>query len=411
METAVTIASLNSSNICPEEIVKNKDLHTGVAFDNFDRYVDTANGKDTLHDTVGIIYQTIIENEDVIEETSQQLQDMSTNIETIVESFDEVGNRRSNKRKRAFDVIISEIVPYTKKPKMTDQLLPLSSDLRNETLPISMNLINKQYFMWMLCHDLKIQKTHMWVGFHHNLNKDVNNKKEKICYLTPINESPTSVSVVVETMKQSQKIASEIELPYINVTYDLAIAKIAIQVQFTEKPVYDNLFIHLGPFHIMLALFRATGKYIDDCGIMNIAVESEIIASGSIDGFLKGKYFNRYKRLHPIMALGLEILCFQSYLEKENIKIDENVSNRLFIFTDNNESFENVIEDEEISTLMTEYQIYKENCRNGVFGKTPQYYAIYIDLVHCYQLLSRSIRTGDFSFIHFVKNIKYILRY
>lgn len=26
-----------------------------------------------------------------------------------------------------------------------------------------------------------------------------------------------------------------------------------MQVQSTEKPVYDNLFTHLGPFHIMLA--------------------------------------------------------------------------------------------------------------------------------------------------------------
>ncbi|CAH0730927.1 unnamed protein product, partial [Brenthis ino] len=75
-------------------------------------------------------------------------------------------------------------------------------------------------------------------------------------------------------MKQSQSIAAEIGQPCINVTYDLAIAKIAMQVQSTEKPVYDNLFVHLGPFHIMLALFRAIGKFIDDSGIMNVAVES-----------------------------------------------------------------------------------------------------------------------------------------
>ncbi|CAH1112528.1 unnamed protein product [Psylliodes chrysocephalus] len=33
-----------------------------VAFDNFDRFVDTLNGKETLHDTVGIIYQNIDDN-------------------------------------------------------------------------------------------------------------------------------------------------------------------------------------------------------------------------------------------------------------------------------------------------------------------------------------------------------------
>lgn len=42
-------------------------MHTGVAVDNLDRYVDTATSKDTLHGTVGIIYQTVIENEETIE--------------------------------------------------------------------------------------------------------------------------------------------------------------------------------------------------------------------------------------------------------------------------------------------------------------------------------------------------------
>ena len=33
---------------------------TGVAWDNFDRFVETVSGKDTVHDTVGIAYQTVI---------------------------------------------------------------------------------------------------------------------------------------------------------------------------------------------------------------------------------------------------------------------------------------------------------------------------------------------------------------
>ena len=32
-------------------------VRTGLAWDNFDRFVETSSGKDTLHDTVGIAYQ------------------------------------------------------------------------------------------------------------------------------------------------------------------------------------------------------------------------------------------------------------------------------------------------------------------------------------------------------------------
>ena len=32
---------------------------TGLAFENYDRFVKTLTGEDTLHDTVGIAYQTV----------------------------------------------------------------------------------------------------------------------------------------------------------------------------------------------------------------------------------------------------------------------------------------------------------------------------------------------------------------
>ncbi|KAK9873498.1 hypothetical protein WA026_022910 [Henosepilachna vigintioctopunctata] len=50
---------MQKSTICPEAITKNQNLCTGVAVDNFDRFVETKSGKDTLHDTVGIIYQNV----------------------------------------------------------------------------------------------------------------------------------------------------------------------------------------------------------------------------------------------------------------------------------------------------------------------------------------------------------------
>lgn len=57
LETEATFTSCELSEICPEGIVRTPDLYTGVAFDNYDRFVETTTGKDTLHDTVGIIFQ------------------------------------------------------------------------------------------------------------------------------------------------------------------------------------------------------------------------------------------------------------------------------------------------------------------------------------------------------------------
>ena len=73
-----------------------------------------------------------------------------------------------------------------------------------------------------------------------------------------MNESPTSIPVVGETLKRSQKVAEECNKYSISVTYDLAIAKVGMQLQAEENLTYDHVFIHLGPFtspvHFFLCL-------------------------------------------------------------------------------------------------------------------------------------------------------------
>ena len=42
---------------------------------------------------------------------------------------------------------------------------------------------------------------------------------------------------------------------------------------------------------------------------------TDVLASGSLNGYLSGKHFNRCKRLHPILALAFEILHFLAFLK------------------------------------------------------------------------------------------------
>lgn len=83
VETEATYTSLQKSNVCPELIKKLPYLCIGVAFDNFDRFVETTNGKDTLHDTVGIIYQNVDLN---VPDDSQSMDSSAVNNEVILDS-------------------------------------------------------------------------------------------------------------------------------------------------------------------------------------------------------------------------------------------------------------------------------------------------------------------------------------
>ncbi|KAG8330800.1 hypothetical protein J6590_054919 [Homalodisca vitripennis] len=80
-----------------------------MAFDNYDRFVDTKTGKDTLHDTVGIMYQDIIPKDDNVEEEEEE------------EIEDNGGCKRDRPRRRSFETIDFELPQCAKKlKKMSD---------------------------------------------------------------------------------------------------------------------------------------------------------------------------------------------------------------------------------------------------------------------------------------------------
>ena len=59
IETELTYAANEKDILTPSGMNIDANACTGLAFDNYNRFVGTLTGKDTLHDTVGIAYETV----------------------------------------------------------------------------------------------------------------------------------------------------------------------------------------------------------------------------------------------------------------------------------------------------------------------------------------------------------------
>ena len=88
-------------------------------------------------------------------------------------------------------------------------------------------------------------------------------------------------------------------------TYDLAIAKMALRIQAEESPKFDNGFVNLCTFHVEVPYSTAIGKFIAESG----------------PTFLLSKCVNQ------LLAAALEVLHFQSFLETADV--DTNLTNVL----------------------------------------------------------------------------------
>lgn len=108
-------------------------MGTGVAFNNFDRFFDICTGKDTLHDTVAILYQNESSNTGTDCSNLDNCDDRSVTENLIgslsppsIEPGASSGQRNRSKRRRIFDAIIPELESYSKKSRMIETLIAIN---------------------------------------------------------------------------------------------------------------------------------------------------------------------------------------------------------------------------------------------------------------------------------------------
>ena len=150
---------------------------------------------------------------------------------------------------------------------------------------------------------------------------------------------------------------------------------------YTEKYISQKIC-----FHIELAYFNAIGKYINESGGPFILTESGVLAPGSLNGFIKGKQYNRCKRLHTLLVAALEILRIEEFLGSDGDNTIALISAKEEINKKNEKPF--LIEN-------LSGNLNAKETSEGAYGCTAQNWIGYIQLVMNWFNLSRSIREGD----------------
>ena len=187
LETELTFTVTSASKISPPGLVPDSSLTVGIAYDNFDRFVKTLSGKNTLHNTVSIVYQF------VSEETSRAA---ATTLENRPSASGDSTSRR--KRRRTFKSFGVDIKPRHKKPKISSiELMPLGCTDQQQ-IPESYQLVKVNDLLRMIQFSILPKSTPMWVGWNAQYRIDMKATKN-VWYLPAMNQSPTATAVVKET--------------------------------------------------------------------------------------------------------------------------------------------------------------------------------------------------------------------
>ena len=92
-----------------------------------------------------------------------------------------------------------------------------------------------------------------------------------------------------------------------------------MEIKWKNSEVFKKVVIRMGAFHTLCTLLSIIGERFASAGLTDLAVESGIIAEGSITSMLEGRHYNRgvcfCKLVHEAL-LRLAWTGFYSWLEE-----------------------------------------------------------------------------------------------
>ena len=135
------------------------------------------------------------------------------------------------------------------------------------------------YLLWIILRKLNAtdQTVSTYSGWRihvKKLNSSTGLKKTVLTYLPPINAKVTEFATIYQYLRYLQRLAAEVNMPYVNVTLDVGAAMNAERMLWNYPDTFKNVLIHLGDFHFMKENFGVMGKIIKGSGFEDVIFQA-----------------------------------------------------------------------------------------------------------------------------------------
>ncbi|KAI8521965.1 hypothetical protein Bbelb_017190 [Branchiostoma belcheri] len=379
ISTALCLQKLsNTDGDVPLPSTLRNQAFTTLAWDNIDRLEETVSGGGTSHRVNGIAVQTKMTE--------------STEVKPLPSV--------PKTKRRSIDVPQPTLPTYNVGQREGPEPCP-AIDLEADDITHTAWLKN---MIWILARTLqqKEQSISSWTGFNIKSRSDVQVIRDNVCYLPTINAPATQMSTVHEILRQSLVIKDHLQLKKIVCVFDQALYAKATEIMWKHKETFEPIIIRMGTFHTSCTLLAIMGKRFQDAGLRDIAIESGVIAEGSVSGVMDGRRYNRAVRFHKLMYEALLRLAWSGFLSwihhnhTENVADLEEAMEAINTLSDDvsQQALQGILQSTTHTRIMCLFDEYVTTLRSGN-SRLTQYWMTYIDLVEILLGLLRATREGD----------------
>ena len=131
IETEITFEANKEGALSPHGMICNLLLGTGFAWYNFEGFVTTMTGTDTLHDTFSVAYRARFKDD--IDVTNESTTENIVIKQLVAFNISFISSYKENKRNQSYEFTRLNIKPCCKRPKLqSSDLLPKTDKRRKE---------------------------------------------------------------------------------------------------------------------------------------------------------------------------------------------------------------------------------------------------------------------------------------
>ena len=188
----------------------------------------------------------------------------------------------------------------------------------------------------------------------------------------------------------------------ITCVFDQALYAKAVEIVWKDTEKFQPIVLRMGVFHTLCNMLSIIGKRFKDAGLKDLAVESGVIAEGSISGVLEGRKYNRAVRLHKLVYETLLRIAWKGFYPWMEEEYPAELS-KLRDVTIQSEKLHSNITQNQLNDFLSQessvrifhlFNVYLDYLRNEN-GALSTMWMSYIDMVDVVLGLIRASREGN----------------
>ena len=142
----------------------------------------------------------------------------------------------------------------------------------------------------------------------------------------------------------------------------------------------------------MKEVFTMLGTLVKGSGFEDVIFQARVCSTGSLNGVLSGSHYNRCWTVHSVMGEALERLYMERFMNNGNALPNE----LQMCYEDIPMSSEFLAVGDAVTTFIDKYEEFKADIRNGKYGKTAKFWAVYyMDVQSSIIQIHHAVQTND----------------